>query len=72
VEGQLQGHLKVGQTIQLLLDNRPYGAPQVHTLWLMKNIDRGTHTLTLQIIENGKIIASSNTITVHLHRASVQ
>jgi hypothetical protein len=72
VEGQLQGHLKVGQTIQLLLDNRPYGAPQVHALWLMKNIDRGTHTLTLQIIENGKIIASSNTITVHLHRASVQ
>lgn len=72
VEGELQGRLKVGQTIQLLLNHRPYGAPQVPTSWSMTNIDRGTHTLTLQIIENGKIIASSNTITVHLHRASVQ
>ncbi|EEY45134.1 hypothetical protein VMA_003213 [Vibrio mimicus VM223] len=55
-----------------MMDGRPYGAPTNQPVWELKNIDRGTHTFTIQAIENGKLIASSSIITVHLHRATVK
>ncbi|GMQ47991.1 DUF4124 domain-containing protein [Vibrio sp. 10N] len=72
VNGFLTGSLTETQTLQLLLDGKPYGSPQTTASWRLTNIDRGTHTLTIQVQQNGKVIASSDTITVHLHRASVQ
>ncbi|MGR5503542.1 DUF4124 domain-containing protein [Vibrio sp. DNB22_10_4] len=72
VSASISGSLTDIQTLQLLLDGRPYGSPQTTASWSLTNIDRGTHTLTIQVQQSGKVIASSNTITVHLHRASVQ
>ncbi|WP_162674487.1 hypothetical protein [Vibrio variabilis] len=72
VSAFLKGSLNEEQALQLLLDGKPYGSPQTTTSWRLTNIDRGTHTLTIRVQQSGKVIASSDTITVHLHRASVQ
>lgn len=72
IRSELNRKLSIGEQLQLLMDGRPYGAPTNQPNWELKNIDRGTHTFTIQAIENGKIIASSSIITVHLHRATVK
>ncbi len=64
--------LGIGEQLQLLLDGKPYGAPQSHMTWQLNNIDRGTHTLAVHAKRSGKLIASTSPITVHLHRASVK
>ncbi|PFG45583.1 uncharacterized protein DUF4124 [Vibrio sp. ES.051] len=64
--------LGIGEQLQLLLDGKPYGAPQGRMTWQLNNIDRGTHTLAVHAKRSGKLIASTSPITVHLHRASVK
>jgi hypothetical protein len=64
-------NLKPGERYQLLMDENPYGAPQTNTTWNLKNIDRGTHSFTINALQSGKVIASTSTIKVHLHRNSV-
>ncbi len=56
---------------QLLLDGTRYGQPQTQLNWRLSNVDRGSHTLQAQVLNNGKVIASSEVITVYLHRASL-
>ena len=71
---QLEANRKlgIGEQIQLLLDGKPYGAPQTLLNWQLSDIDRGTHTLSVHAKRSGKLIASSSPITVHLHRASIK
>ena len=71
---QLEANRKlgIGEQLQLILDGKPYGAPQSRLTWLLSNIDRGTHTLAVQAKRSGKLIASTSPITVHLHRASIK
>ena len=38
----------------------------------LSNVDRGSHTLTVQIVREGEVVSQSQSITVHLHRASTQ
>ncbi|MCG7584362.1 DUF4124 domain-containing protein [Photobacterium sp. OFAV2-7] len=57
-------------TVQLLLDGESSGPPQSRLNWHLSNIDRGSHTLQVQILNSGKVIALSEVITVYLHRAS--
>ncbi|MGF1683017.1 DUF4124 domain-containing protein [Photobacterium minamisatsumaniensis] len=64
--------LNQGHTIQLLLDGKPYGKPQTQQQWQLSNLDRGSHTLQSQLLKYGKVIASSETVTVFLHRATVK
>lgn len=63
--------LKPGERYQLLIDDNPFGAPKTDTTWNLKNIDRGTHSFTVNALQSGKVIASTSAITVHLHRNSV-
>ena len=72
VQATLNRKLQIGESLQLLMDAQPYGAPQTQSLWELTNIDRGTHTFSVNLVENGKVIASSKTITVHLHRTTVK
>lgn len=55
---------------QLVLDGVVKGEPQTDLTWQLNNIDRGSHQLQIQLIKGGKVIASSESITVYLHRAS--
>lgn len=72
VQVELSKKLEVAQSLQLMMDTQPYGAPQTPSIWELQNIDRGTHTFSINVVESGKVIASSNTITVHLHRTTVK
>ncbi|WEM42195.1 DUF4124 domain-containing protein [Photobacterium sp. DA100] len=76
-----QGHIMVaavanrklnqGHSAQLRLDGEPYGRPQTQLTWPLTNIDRGSHTLQVDLLKHGKVIASSEEITVFLHRARI-
>lgn len=72
VQVELNQKLAIGQSLQLMMDTQPYGAPQTPSLWELKGIDRGSHRFSVNVVESGKVIASSNTITVHLHRTTVK
>ncbi|MGJ7516496.1 DUF4124 domain-containing protein [Pseudomonas baetica] len=64
IKPRLQGpHL-----FRLLLDDQPYGQPgNVPTLQLV-NIDRGLHSLAVQVIEGGTVIQQSPTVTFTVQR----
>ncbi|MGR5253400.1 DUF4124 domain-containing protein [Vibrio astriarenae] len=72
IQSQLTRKLAIGETLQLFMNNKPYGAPSHKPLWELKNIDRGSHEFTVKALKGGKVIASSSSITVHLHRASIK
>ncbi|UTV27647.1 DUF4124 domain-containing protein [Photobacterium atrarenae] len=59
------------EQILVLLDGAPYAAPEASLHWQLHNIDRGSHRLQVQAVKDGKVIASSQAITVFLHRASM-
>ena len=56
---------------ELLLDGTVYGKAQSTPIFLLKGVDRGEHTLVVQAVaQNGKVLASSPTRTLFLHRIS--
>ncbi|NOH96169.1 DUF4124 domain-containing protein [Vibrio sp. 99-70-13A1] len=72
IQIELNRKLGIGEQLQLILDGRRYGAPQTQATWQLKNIDRGTHTLSIQAHRSGKLIASTSPVTVFLHRATIK
>ena len=61
-----------GHRLVLLLDGRPLDPPLKGTQVALENVDRGTHTLAAQVVdERGRVLASSPPVTFHLHRISV-
>ncbi|MCG3758693.1 DUF4124 domain-containing protein [Vibrio cincinnatiensis] len=71
IVSRLNRNLQVSEHLQLFVNGKPYGAPTTLPEWELKNIDRGTHLFMIQAVVNGKVIALSKPVTVHLHRASV-
>ncbi|OUR60163.1 DUF4124 domain-containing protein [Colwellia sp. 39_35_sub15_T18] len=72
ISGSIKPIFKRGLKIQLILDGKPYLRPQTHTMFSLKNIDRGEHQIKMQLLnEKGKVIALSKAITFYMHRASV-
>jgi len=72
VSGLIKPIFKQGFKITLSLDGIPYGKPQTHSAFILKNIERGEHQLKMHIIDDkGKVIALSDSITFYMHRASV-
>lgn len=69
---QLSRPLNEHETIQWFLDGTPWSVPQRHIHTTMHNVDRGSHSLSAEIKQDGKVIARSTAVTVHLHRASIQ
>lgn len=68
VSTMLSTTLQYGSTIRLLIDGVIH-SEQIETQFNVSNIPIGTHKIQLQIINNiGKVIASSELITVYLHR----
>lgn len=71
VTGRIKPVFKRGLKIQLYLDNKPYDKPQTHSMFALRNVDRGEHQIKMELINNkGKVIASSKPITFYMHRAS--
>lgn len=68
VSATLSATLTYGLNIRLLIDGVIH-SEQIDNLFKVSHVPIGTHTLQLQIINNlGKVIASSELITVYLHR----
>lgn len=65
--------LKGAHTLRLLMDGAAISEDQKAPYFSLSNIDRGTHNLQVQIIEDSsqKVIQSSPISTFHLHRASL-
>lgn len=60
------------QKLQLYLDGRAIGAPQISSTIRALNIDRGTHQAQVYLLdENGKLLAKTQIVTLHLQRATV-
>ncbi|TFH92915.1 DUF4124 domain-containing protein [Vibrio ouci] len=72
VQAVLSRELVAGEQLQLTLNGEKYGAATTNPNWQLKNIDRGSHSLVIQVVRNGKLIASSQAITVHLQRSTVK
>ena len=64
IKPKLQGaHL-----FRLLLDDQPYGQPSNVPILQLVNIDRGTHSLAVQVIDGEKVIQQSPSVTFTLQR----
>jgi len=60
------------QTLQLYLDGKKLGSPQISSTIRALNIDRGTHQVQVKLLdEDGKQLAKTQIVTVHLLRATV-
>ena len=64
--------LASGETLQLLLDGEPVGAPQQTASWQLSNVYRGEHRLqVVRLDENGALLDASAARTVYVLRPSV-
>ncbi len=64
---------KLGHKLVLLLDGKPVSDPGSATSFALHKIDRGQHSLAVRIIgKQDDIIMSSDSITVHIRRFSIQ
>ena len=72
VAGGIKPIFKRGHRIQLYLDGKAHSKPQTHSMFALRNIDRGEHQIKMELIDDkGKVIASSDSVTFYMHRASV-
>lgn len=72
ISGSIKPIFKRGLKIQLIVDGKPHLTPQTHTMFSLRNMDRGEHQIKMKLLnEKGKIIALSKAITFYMHRTSV-
>lgn len=59
-----------GSKFKLILDGQPWGVAQTDSLFQLKQIDRGEHSIAVQAIAaNGKVLATTPSRVIYLHRA---
>ncbi|NMH67168.1 DUF4124 domain-containing protein [Shewanella salipaludis] len=57
--------------LALFMDGKLQGEPQRQSLFSLKNIDRGAHSLQVRVVtQNGKVLASSSPRKIFLHQAA--
>jgi hypothetical protein len=66
----VQPALAAGHQLQLLLDGQPYGAPTSSTGIGVQEIDRGDHTLAVQVLQGSRVIQTSAPVSFTLQRIS--
>jgi hypothetical protein len=54
--------------LRLLLDGQPYGQPSNIPILQLVNIDRGEHSLAVQVIDGETVIQQSSTVTITVQR----
>jgi len=60
--------LRPGHMLQLVLDGQPYGQPSNVPQLQLVNIDRGEHTLSVQVLGNGKVVQQSDPVPFTVQR----
>lgn len=63
----------LGHKLLALIDGVPAGKPTAASPLIVENMERGSHTLVLAVMEpKGELLGSSKAITFHIQRISVQ
>ncbi|USE37063.1 DUF4124 domain-containing protein [Endozoicomonas sp. SCSIO W0465] len=57
-----------GHKVRLLLNGQVVGESRRKLTFELKNVDRGTHNLTVEIIDNQANVIKSSSNTIHVHR----
>jgi len=61
-----------GDKLQMIFDGTPLGEPQSSNSFELKGIDRGSHTITVKIVNGeGTELLSSDGITIYMQRPRV-
>lgn len=69
VIADIEPELKKGDTIQLLFDGSPAGPPQTTPAFILNGVNRGSHTLSLQVLNaESATIGTSQSITFFMHQ----
>lgn len=64
--------LASGHRVRLLLDGQPYGEPSTSTQLQLVNIDRGEHSLAVEVIDiAGQALQQSEAVTFTLQRVNM-
>ena len=69
---QVEPSLSPGDKIQLMLDGSPLGEAQANLNFELTGINRGSHTITVQIVNaNGGAIITSDPVTIYMQQSRV-
>lgn len=67
----IQPRLQSGHLLQLVIDGQPYGQPTNIPRLQVMELDRGEHSLAVQVLQGPQLIQQSQTITLTVQRVHV-
>ncbi len=67
----IQPRLQPGQLLQLILDGKPYGQPTNVPRLQLVELDRGEHSLAVQVLQGPDSIQQSQTVSLTVQRVHV-
>ncbi|STX29012.1 Uncharacterised protein [Legionella beliardensis] len=68
----IEPDLQPGDALQLLFDGQPIGKPQANKIFTLNNVNRGTHTIAVQVVgADGSVLEASDKISIHMQRPRV-
>lgn len=71
VSVDIQPRLMLGHRLRLRLDGQPYGQPTNVPSLQLTNIDRGEHSLAVEVLRGHEVVQQSATLTFTVQRTSV-
>ena len=71
VSVDIQPRLQPGHSLRLILDGQPYGQPSNVPRLQVNNVDRGEHSLAVEVLSGERQIQQSGPVTFSIQRASV-
>ncbi|WP_407362508.1 DUF4124 domain-containing protein [Pseudomonas luteola] len=63
--------LSPGHELRLLVDGQPYGEPTRAPFFHLTNIDRGTHSLAIEVVESTRVVQQSEPVEITVQRISL-
>lgn len=67
----IQPRLQSGHLLQLLVDGKPYGQPTNIPRLQVMELDRGEHSLSVQVLLGAQVVQQSQTINLTVQRVHV-
>lgn len=67
---QIQPRLSSAHRLQLILDGKPYGEPSNVPRLQLNNVDRGEHTVAVQVISTTGVVQQSETSSFTVQRVN--
>lgn len=69
IQLSVEPQLQTGHRVQFWLDGKAQGAPVSATSYQMNDLERGTHSLGAQILnDQGRVVISAGSVEVHIQR----